>query len=681
MSSPTLESLKSRYRTAAKAFVLTDYSSAALALEPVGGGGGTLASPSWLSAVEHESPSPLLDLERKLAVLRITFLATVHNSTTSPSVIPSTCLSLSALASLPARALINALWADLTSSPLSASSDIFATPSAAFLHPSLVLALALSALKLDEPRSARAVIEAWFGSVSEQVDRVIFDEVSQDTFEWRDFAIEGEGASMAASSSVGDVDPKKSLVRSWVRLYDLLSLHVLPRLGEWEAAADFARAQSVENGGWVPDERVEASLRQITQVQQDEALAISSKLQRQRDLDLESLKLDTNKHQRDAHRRRDPKGKSRAPNDEDDLPKTNGHRSDGSSPSSSPRGGKSSSKLVTATPPVRSLAAYIRHHYATDPVRLLTVVCFVFAFSSWVHLFGDQAAEDAVREQVDAASAAGLAPKITWLSAEQALAEYGAVTFSAARIPGNNLFPLKFVANVFTRAQRQCEGKGVGLELYTSTMVNSVVPTKSSSTGAAPRWTVKTSRGDVSATHVIHATNAYASHLLPHLSSGPHCIVPTRGQVLSLVPSPLSNPHWTTAFSSDHSSEMYYFQRPNGGPVILGGARAFARPKFEFGTVDDGSVGQVFVEGKPLPGQFVSAGYSGHGMTRAPACAEIIASMVLGDITGDTFVLPDWFPTNYVSTAEASSEMGMGPEAKAHVETAREGSSWRCVVS
>lgn len=147
-------------------------------------------------------------------------------------------------------------------------------------------------------------------------------------------------------------------------------------------------------------------------------LAVAAKLQRQRDLD--ATRLD---RQRDKDRRRTDKGKSRA-RDEDDLPLANGHRSDGSSPGSSPGKRKPSppsssssaasaasaadlnpprapatgfaalrshlsSYLVRTTPPasappLRSLAASLRHHYATDPVRLLTVVCFVFALSSWV---------------------------------------------------------------------------------------------------------------------------------------------------------------------------------------------------------------------------------------------------------------------------------------------------------
>lgn len=45
-------------------------------------------------------------------------------------------------------------------------------------------------------------------------------------------------------------------------------------------------------------------------------------------------------------------------------------------------------------------------------------------------------------------------------------------------------------------------------------------------------YTVVTNRGSISCSRVVHATNAYASHLLPFLA-GPDGIIPTRGQVMA----------------------------------------------------------------------------------------------------------------------------------------------------
>lgn len=193
------------------------------------------------------------------------------------------------------------------------------------------------------------------------------------------------------------------------------------------------------------------------------------------------------------------------------------------------------------------------------------------------------------------------------------------------------------------------------------------------------RWRVQTSRGPILARTVIHASNGYASSVIPSLASGPERIVPTRGQVLAYVPWPSANPRWTTAFSAPRP-DNYFFQRPDGGPIIIGGSRVAAGEPYEFGVSDDSTVnpaveealrsylpkqfpkwfgpgregdvedswtgvmgfrvsgtplvrsvlsmsslgltipqvGQLYAEEEPLVGQYISAGYSGHGVVRAP---------------------------------------------------------------
>jgi hypothetical protein len=147
------------------------------------------------------------------------------------------------------------------------------------------------------------------------------------------------------------------------------------------------------------------------------------------------------------------------------------------------------------------------------------------------------------------------------------------------------------VTALFQRALRQISYAGdkppVSLDVYTHTVVSAV----ERSSHSPYRWTVQTSRGPILARSVIHATNGYASSIIPSLSSGPSRIVPTRGQVLSYSPQPTSNPRWTTAFSGPHQRE-YFFQRPEGGPVIIGGARAAAGAPYEFGVSDDSQVNE-----------------------------------------------------------------------------------------
>lgn len=54
-------------------------------------------------------------------------------------------------------------------------------------------------------------------------------------------------------------------------------------------------------------------------------------------------------------------------------------------------------------------------------------------------------------------------------------------------------------------------------------------------------------------------------------------------------------------------------------------------------------------EGQVVPGQFVSAGYSGHGMSRAFLCAQVVAGMIVAEERGSPFHTPDWFPSCYLS--------------------------------
>lgn len=94
-----------------------------------------------------------------------------------------------------------------------------------------------------------------------------------------------------------------------------------------------------------------------------------------------------------------------------------------------------------------------------------------------------------------------------------------------------------------------------GLNLQTGTPVLSLShaldPTSSSPTKT--KWTAHTSRGTVSAPHVLLATNAYTSHLLPQFCS---LIVPVRGEMSALVPS--------QALLSEPLSHTYSFYRSVG---------------------------------------------------------------------------------------------------------------------
>lgn len=99
--------------------------------------------------------------------------------------------------------------------------------------------------------------------------------------------------------------------------------------------------------------------------------------------------------------------------------------------------------------------------------------------------------------------------------------------------------------------------------------------------------------------YVIHATNAYASYLLPqHQANSEHAIVPTRAQVVAVKPpkQDRGDVFWTNGFSANEGFD-YFFQRQVSSnakcdppPVILGGGRNQAPPNYEYGIADDSSL-------------------------------------------------------------------------------------------
>ncbi|GAA6059675.1 hypothetical protein JCM10212_000062 [Sporobolomyces blumeae] len=345
-----------------------------------------------------------------------------------------------------------------------------------------------------------------------------------------------------------------------------------------------------------------------------------------------------------------------------------------------------------------------------------------------VHLFDTPQEAVAARSEVSAAERAGEdVSGLTWLTRAQVFEKYGADSNAGGLlIPGNNVYPLKLVTKLFERAQRRASepGSRVSVELFTNAVVSSVEPAPNRD-GEDRQWNVNTPRGTVSTAHVVHCTNGYLSSVLPSFATGPARIFPTRGQVVSIVPSTASSaderfrdpetsrstnrtsrdrawPTWTNAFSSASPFDVYMFQRTppgssgQGREIILGGCRdaAGAADWFEFGQANDSTgsvnervgtklreylgwqfegleseesvwtratsengsgrhgpykawtvdrewtgimgfreggvplVGPVYIEGELQPGQWVSAGYSGHGMPRAPASAHLVASLV-----------------------------------------------------
>ncbi|KAF5390115.1 hypothetical protein D9757_003826 [Collybiopsis confluens] len=303
------------------------------------------------------------------------------------------------------------------------------------------------------------------------------------------------------------------------------------------------------------------------------------------------------------------------------------------------------------------------------------------------------------REDFAAAGAAGINPlNVEWLTSEEMLLAYG-VSYPGCRIGGHNLWPLKLVTHLYHHAKSQTSS--VSLSLFTSAVVTSITRAEPSS---SHRWKITSPRGSTTCSYVIHANNAYAPSLLPHLR-GPSGIIPTRGQIVAVraaVPSDElgdGKPSWDA-----NDGFEYWFPRPVTSPLecplfILGGGRE-AEEQFEHGEIDDsklsanagtslrrflpclypgkfeegrgpemewtgimgftlsedpfvGPVGGYDVpddEDTGYKGQFIAAGYSGHGMPRAYACAEVVAAMVSADLRGEKWNAPNWLPRHYLTS-------------------------------
>ncbi|KAJ6548117.1 FAD dependent oxidoreductase-domain-containing protein [Mycena vulgaris] len=304
-----------------------------------------------------------------------------------------------------------------------------------------------------------------------------------------------------------------------------------------------------------------------------------------------------------------------------------------------------------------------------------------------------------LRADFDAAVAAGKPVNVTWLSREEMQATYGTNNWGL-RSPGYNVWPLKFVTQLFRQAN--ATAGALDLRLHTRTPVTRITPSSS----AGRLWALATPRGTVQCARVLHATNGYASHLLPHMADpGPSGIIPVRGQVLAtranVSLATLSKISWA-------GNTGYWFPRPvqHGDErplVILGGTREEAGPPFEEGITDDGTVnprvgavlraflpalfpgmyepgreperewtGIMAYTSLEIPfvgpvldaarasdahaGQYISAGYAGHGMPRAFACAEAVVGMIAAELTGRAWAPPAWFPRPFLTSVRDARE-------------------------
>jgi glycine/D-amino acid oxidase-like deaminating enzyme len=144
-------------------------------------------------------------------------------------------------------------------------------------------------------------------------------------------------------------------------------------------------------------------------------------------------------------------------------------------------------------------------------------------------------------------------------------------TYKAAR-----LWPYRLVAHLLKLAV------SMGVNLQTFTPVTSVA--KVDSTSIDQLWLVNTPRGSVKTKTVIYATNGYTSALVPEIKGK---IVPVRGIVARLVGD--SVPKLKDSYMiriSDYEYD-YMIPRPDGSIIVGGGKRDYYKDLDEWFDVSD----------------------------------------------------------------------------------------------
>jgi glycine/D-amino acid oxidase-like deaminating enzyme len=177
---------------------------------------------------------------------------------------------------------------------------------------------------------------------------------------------------------------------------------------------------------------------------------------------------------------------------------------------------------------------------------------------------------EAARADMTVAAEAGLdLTGVEWLQPEDTKQRFR-VQLPGVFSPGHTLWPVKLVTKLFesakgTKTPSSWSGRATSmfyrstppafsLDLFTHAPVNVVNPV---ATDSMYRWLVKTDRGSVRARYIIHATNAYASHLLPHLVGPATGIVPTRAQCVATRGSVRANDWPTVGWGANEGYEYW----------------------------------------------------------------------------------------------------------------------------
>ncbi|KAL4735256.1 FAD dependent oxidoreductase-domain-containing protein [Aspergillus similis] len=170
------------------------------------------------------------------------------------------------------------------------------------------------------------------------------------------------------------------------------------------------------------------------------------------------------------------------------------------------------------------------------------------------------------------------------IGSDQTRDEYGIHDVAGAvLLPAHAIWPYKFVSKVFQRLVDEYPSR---FYLETNTPVLSVQYRDPNCRGTGHAYSVRTPRGTVQATHIVHATNGYAGHLLPGLRGRlyPHqgsmtvqdfgTTIPNRGGEYTW--SHHHEPRYDSVSKTTTLGTYYLQQNARSGYMIFGGERTTA---------------------------------------------------------------------------------------------------------
>ncbi|EMR69616.1 putative fad dependent oxidoreductase superfamily protein [Eutypa lata UCREL1] len=251
-----------------------------------------------------------------------------------------------------------------------------------------------------------------------------------------------------------------------------------------------------------------------------------------------------------------------------------------------------------------------------------------------------------------------------------------------------HLWPLKMVQQLVEKLLEK------GLNLQANTPVKSVSSTRNSQ----GLWTIETERGTIAAHKVVYATNGYTAQVLPEYTDR---IVPVRGICSRIVtPRGPNSPHLVNTYGIrfDPSNNDYLIPRADGS-IVVGGARqrfwhvrdqwfdnvrddelvadavsyfdGYMQRHFRGWEASDAKTDHVWTgimgyssdflphlgEVPDKPGQYIIAGFSGHGMPEILLSSKGVAAMVRNGISFEESGLPQIFKTSTERITNAKSPL------------------------